>query len=162
MRPFVLALLAASLAAPADAQVADRLDDLRLETAVRLALVTDVRTRALDVAADARNGYVTLTGDVPPALRPLAVEVARGVRGVRQLSGLGADDGPAVVPVAVGPPPPRPPRAPTAADRTVHVVEGGDTVFSLARRYGTTVQAILDLNGLDAPDIRVGQRLRVR
>jgi len=172
MRVLVLLLLTA-LPLPAGAQVAARLADLRLETAVRLALVAEARTRGLDVAVAARDGAVTVSGEVPAALRSVAGEVARGVPGVRQVSGLG--DGAATAPVPIRdrpadrPAPPRAPREPVARDpapaasgAAYHTVERGDTVFSLARRYDTTVQALLDLNGLSAPDIRIGQRLRVR
>ena len=42
----------------------------------------------------------------------------------------------------------------------VHVVRRGDTLYSLARRYGTTVSAIVRANGLRNPNrIYVGQRL---
>jgi LysM repeat protein len=41
-------------------------------------------------------------------------------------------------------------------------VQWGDTLFSLARRYGTTVEAIVALNGLaDASNISVGQVLMI-
>lgn len=44
-----------------------------------------------------------------------------------------------------------------------HVVAPGETLFSIARRYGTTVEALARLNGLKDPDrIRAGQVLRVR
>lgn len=43
--------------------------------------------------------------------------------------------------------------------QTVYVVRSGDTLFSIARRYGTTVQAIRAANGLTNNTIRVGQRL---
>lgn len=43
-----------------------------------------------------------------------------------------------------------------------YVVEPGDTLFSIARRFGTTVRVLQDLNGIDDPDlITVGQLLRV-
>ncbi len=43
-----------------------------------------------------------------------------------------------------------------------YVVESGDTLFSIARRYGTTVSAIADANRLEDPArIYVGQRLMV-
>lgn len=49
-----------------------------------------------------------------------------------------------------------------AADPAVHVVERGDTLYSLARRYGTTVNAIVQANGLrNANQIYVGQRLLI-
>ncbi len=45
---------------------------------------------------------------------------------------------------------------------TLYVVRRGDTLYSIARRFGTTVDAILRLNGLTNPNvIYVGQRLRI-
>lgn len=46
-----------------------------------------------------------------------------------------------------------------AARTTVYVVAQGDTLFSIARRYGTTVQAIQGANGLTDYNIRIGQQL---
>lgn len=43
----------------------------------------------------------------------------------------------------------------------IHVVARGDTLSAIARRYGTTVQAIMQLNGLSSTTIHVGQRLRL-
>ena len=44
----------------------------------------------------------------------------------------------------------------------VHVVRRGETVASIARRYGTSVASIATLNGLRNPNlIYVGQRLRI-
>ena len=172
MRPLLGAgpLLAAVLALAPVAQaqrVADRLDDLRLATSVRLALVEDARTRAVDVDVTARDGGVELSGDVPAASRATVAEVARAVPGVRVLGGLGAvTDRAAPTPVRPrASEPPRPPRAaPPAPDAgpLYHTVERGDTLFSLARRYGTSVEAIRALNGSASDGIRVGQRLRVR
>jgi LysM repeat protein len=48
----------------------------------------------------------------------------------------------------------------TAGD--YHVVVKGDTLFSLARRYNTSVQNLRQLNRLGSNEIQVGQRLRVR
>jgi murein DD-endopeptidase MepM/ murein hydrolase activator NlpD len=45
---------------------------------------------------------------------------------------------------------------------TIHVVQAGETVFGIAQQYGTTVDAIVALNGLvDADRIVVGQRLLI-
>jgi murein DD-endopeptidase MepM/ murein hydrolase activator NlpD len=53
---------------------------------------------------------------------------------------------------------PRPGDTPPGA--TVHVVQRGETLYSIAADYGVTVEAILALNDLDDPDyLRVGQRL---
>jgi LysM repeat protein len=46
-----------------------------------------------------------------------------------------------------------------SSQSTVYIVRAGDTLFSIARRYGTTVQAIKAANGLTNNTIRVGQRL---
>lgn len=166
-----LPLLAAALAlaAPAGAQVAERLDDLRLATAVRIALVDDARTRPLDVVVTARGGAVRVEGAGPEGA--VVAEVARRVPGVRSVGGVG--DGPAPVPVAVErrPAPPAERQDGPGDDghgggdlggAVVHTVRPGDTLFSLARRFDTTVDAVLQLNGLRSPSIRVGQRLRVR
>ncbi len=43
-----------------------------------------------------------------------------------------------------------------------YTVRLGDTLYSIARRYGTTVNAIMAANGLTNPDrIRSGQTLRM-
>ncbi len=42
-----------------------------------------------------------------------------------------------------------------------HIVAPGDTLYSLARRYGTTVEALMRLNGLQDTVIKVGQVLKV-
>ncbi len=48
------------------------------------------------------------------------------------------------------------------ANPTVHVVRRGDTLYSVARRYGTTVNAIMRANGLSNSNwIYVGQRVVV-
>jgi LysM repeat protein len=52
-----------------------------------------------------------------------------------------------------------PQATPPPGQSTVYVVRAGDTLFSIARRYGTTVQAIKSANGLTSNTIRVGQRL---
>ncbi|TVQ36882.1 MAG: M23 family metallopeptidase [Spirochaetaceae bacterium] len=46
------------------------------------------------------------------------------------------------------------------ADDVIHVVERGDTIFSIARRYSVTVEALQDTNGISDPSrINVGLRL---
>ena len=47
-------------------------------------------------------------------------------------------------------------------DETWHVVTAGDTLWSLARRYSTTVDTLRRLNNLQSDVIGVGWRLRVR
>jgi LysM repeat protein len=51
--------------------------------------------------------------------------------------------------------------APAVAD-TTHVVQRGETLYSIARRYGVSVQSIVNANGITNPNfIWVGQRLRI-
>jgi LysM repeat protein len=48
------------------------------------------------------------------------------------------------------------------AQGQVHIVQRGETLSSIAARYGTTVQALMQINGLSNPNfIWVGQRLVV-
>lgn len=54
-----------------------------------------------------------------------------------------------------GAPPPPP------ADHGWYQVRAGDTLSRLARRYGTTVHAIMNANGLTSTTIYVGQWLRI-
>lgn len=44
---------------------------------------------------------------------------------------------------------------------TVYIVKAGDTLYRLARHFGTTVQAIMAHNGLTSTTIYVGQRLYI-
>lgn len=55
-----------------------------------------------------------------------------------------------------------PAKAPTAAKPTAHTVVAGDTLFGIARTYGTTVAALLQANGLGTGSIIYpGQSLRL-
>ena len=42
-----------------------------------------------------------------------------------------------------------------------YIIQKGDTLFSISRRFGTTVEAIKLLNKLTSNDIGIGQRLRI-
>ncbi len=48
-----------------------------------------------------------------------------------------------------------------AAARTTHVVRAGETLFSIATRYGTTVEELRRLNGIVGDNIGAGRRLTV-
>jgi LysM repeat protein len=51
---------------------------------------------------------------------------------------------------------------PGAPATTVYIVQPGDTLFSIARRFGTTVEVLVELNNLADPRvIQVGQELLV-
>ncbi|MDH3710728.1 MAG: LysM peptidoglycan-binding domain-containing protein, partial [Cyclobacteriaceae bacterium] len=47
-------------------------------------------------------------------------------------------------------------------DAQYHQVVYGETLFRLAVKYQTTVQALEQLNGLEPRDLKAGQRIRVR
>jgi murein DD-endopeptidase MepM/ murein hydrolase activator NlpD len=48
------------------------------------------------------------------------------------------------------------------AEETVHVLQRGETVYSVARSYGVSFQEILMINGIeDARRVQAGQRLRI-
>ena len=49
----------------------------------------------------------------------------------------------------------------TGSEQATHTVVRGDTLYSLARRFGTTVDAIMQANQLANTNIYVGQRLLV-
>lgn len=49
--------------------------------------------------------------------------------------------------------------APSAPSSTTYVVRWGDTLFSIAARFGVSVEAIKSANGLSSDIIRVGQQL---
>jgi len=51
--------------------------------------------------------------------------------------------------------------AQTTASRVTHVVRSGDTLSAIARRYGVSVAAVKEWNGLQGNGIRAGQRLAV-
>src|SRR5262249_18470270 len=54
------------------------------------------------------------------------------------------------------------PATPSGTTTTIHVVQKGETLFSIAQQYGTTVDAIAEANGItDVTRIDVGQRLIV-
>jgi membrane-bound lytic murein transglycosylase D len=42
-----------------------------------------------------------------------------------------------------------------------HKVEKGETLFSIARYYGQTVKALMELNGLATPKLKIGQQLKI-
>lgn len=52
------------------------------------------------------------------------------------------------------------PPTPTATPQiTIHIVQRGDTLYSIARRYGSTVDAVKAANGLTSNNITPGQQL---
>lgn len=56
-------------------------------------------------------------------------------------------------------PTPQPPVPPVSPDTGVHIVRSGDTLFSLARLYGTTVEELRRINNLTTDTLSIGQQL---
>ena len=79
------------------------------------------------------------------------------IAGLRDLAG----ETPTPPPTLISPPPPPPPTPTSPSQETIYVVRRGDTLYSIARRYGTTVQAIMAANGLTNYNIYVGQQLNI-
>jgi LysM repeat protein len=50
--------------------------------------------------------------------------------------------------------------APT--ESAVYTVEDGDTLYSIARRFGVSVRALMEWNGMETPALQIGQSLRIR
>ena len=51
----------------------------------------------------------------------------------------------------------------TTAGAQYYVVQSGDTLGSIAQKYGTTVDALTTLNpGIDPTALHIGQRIRVK
>jgi LysM repeat protein len=53
------------------------------------------------------------------------------------------------------------PSASAGGDANTYTVKGGDNLSRLAKKYGTTVKAIREANGLTSNDIKVGQHLQI-
>lgn len=106
-----------------------------------------------------------------------AMRVRRGGRivgvGLVAVLGLAACDGgeeeptapatPAQTPTPTATPTPTPTAEPTpepTPESQTHVVESGETLSGIAARFGTTVDAIVEANGIEDPDhLAVGEEL---
>lgn len=70
--------------------------------------------------------------------------------------------GAAPAPAAASPAPPAPPPAPAPASLRTHRVAPGEHLTGIAQRYGTSIAAIVEANGISNPRyIRAGQVLRI-
>jgi hypothetical protein len=48
-------------------------------------------------------------------------------------------------------------------DEAVYKVRAGDSLWTIARRFGTTIAELAAINGLDSPDLlRIGQEIKLR
>lgn len=165
----------------AQTPVSQQINDLRLETAVRLALLENDDTRSFDIHVQAADGVVVLSGLVPTLGDRATVHNAIvGFQGIRVLRNdlrlEGQPDTPILDPVqsVSEQPVDDTPAAYSEENPGVqldsdannepqyHRVERGDTLYNIARRFNTTLRAIQELNELNTTTIRIGQRLRVK
>jgi LysM repeat protein len=70
---------------------------------------------------------------------------------------------PATAAQPAAPPAPAPPPAPTQPARREHTVQSGDSLFAIAQRYGTTIEALMQANNIRDRNqlLSVGQRLAI-
>ena len=68
---------------------------------------------------------------------------------------------PKPAPAKPAPAPAKPTPLPAPKPATRHTVVKGDTLYSLGRRYGTSVGAIQRANGITGTLIRIGQTLKI-
>ena len=52
-------------------------------------------------------------------------------------------------------PPPKPFGGPVEAERAIHIVQEGESLYGIARQYRVTVQDLLELNELQPADVIV-------
>ncbi len=130
-------------------------------------------TRSTGQSAAATTRYRVANGDT---LWTIARRLGTSVNAITAANGMGSPDrlrvgqtlivpGPGAAAKAAAPARPtasgRPVREPQAAS-VVYRVRSGDTLFAIARRYGTTVGAIAKANDLASPHrLNLGQRLIV-
>jgi LysM repeat protein len=139
------------------------------------ALVLVVALLALGFSNLGRGGPATTAAPTEPAVASVAVQPTPGtpVPATPAPSPLATQSPPATEPPpspsAPSSPSPAPtPRAtasptarPTQAAGTTYVVKSGDSLYAIAGRFGTTVNAIKTLNGLTSNTLRVGQKLLI-
>ena len=160
-------VLVALASGPVQAQSLEQeLEQARLLSRVKVALVQDDALRAFTFRLSADDGVATVAGRVETAeQRDRVAEVVGAQDGVERVvnevrvsseEAATASELPRVEadPETVSEPEPEP-------QEVYHTVRRGDTLIAIANRYGVTVSQIRQLNGLSGSRIRAGQRLRV-
>lgn len=123
----------------------------------RLATATPVPPVAPTQQPSTPTQGVTYVVKANDTLFSIAVQYGTTVEAIRQANNLTSDliyvGQQLVIPTTSG--------GPAPGTATVHIVQSGETLFSIALRYGVTVEALKAANGLGSDIIYVGQRLVV-
>lgn len=128
---------------------------LRIPGGVEEAIVADTAERRPPAKASTATTYTVRRGDT------LSSIAARHGVSSRALASANGIDDPRALPVGRKLRIPGPGGVRSAA-ATTYTVRRGDTLSSIARRHGTSVQQLLAANGIERADsIRAGQKLRV-
>jgi len=99
---------------------------------------------------------LALTGTVD---RRTWYQISNTYAAVMRLAELGSEGH---QPPMIPSPPPVPPSPPSPPSEYFnYTVVAGDTLWLLAQRFGTTVEAIMSLNGLTSSNLNIGQVLRI-
>ncbi len=99
-------------------------------------------------SAHVNYGYALLAAQNEPGARDQFLQALRyNPQGAEALTGLAAISG-----VTPTPPP---------SDFILYTVQAGDTIFSIARRYDVSVEAIIQANNLTTYALTIGQQLRI-
>ncbi|MEM9834954.1 MAG: glucosaminidase domain-containing protein [Bacteroidota bacterium] len=102
-------------------------------------------------------------GTTPPAPQPPVVQPQPTTPSPQPPISQPAPQPPVSQPEPVTPSPQPPVTSPPANNAAqFHVVVKGDTLYSLSRRFNTTVDQLKQLNGLSSNTISIGQRLKVQ
>jgi LysM repeat protein len=122
------------------------------------------------VAPSSTSDYVIQSGD---NLSKIARQFGTTVSTLQELNGLSSDriyaghtlkvSGNAPTPAPTpAPPAPAPTVAPAQSSSTsTYTIQSGDTLSGIARQFSTTVDTLINLNGLSSTRIYVGQTLKV-
>ena len=116
---------------------------------------------------DSRGNYVEAWADDPTKWNGRSVPTPASnpapERQVAQAPAISPTPAPAVQPTVttVSQPKPKPKPTPPRPTTRSHTVRKGDTLYGLAKKYGTTVSAIQKANALRGTTIRLGQTLKI-
>lgn len=152
-------------AATGDRTLTQKLDDARLEARVKQALVENRRLRVFDFRPVATGGRVTLRGDVNTLRQYRAAErTVRRLDGVATVGNELTIDGRPVTEERLAALSGEEDGGEETDDSAAvyHTVQRGESLWTIARRYGASVQRLRSLNGLDSDALQPGQRIRVR